>query len=166
VLLMIVGGAAGFFIYRARQSGAAATLPVATPAPSAEPAGTTTLTEDVKGPVMDESQNVNSSTDADKRAKQTSATKPVVKPTPEVANEHGATGHDPNRRPPEPPPFDPLRNPDDRRHRPPEPRVRDFPDGTRVERRADGTTVVTFPDGRTRVFPRGTRPPPHRRPSP
>jgi eukaryotic-like serine/threonine-protein kinase len=164
VLLMIVGGAAGFFIYRARQSRAAATLPAATPAPSAEPAGTSTLTDDVKGPLTDEPQTVSPGANADKRVKQTSATKPVVKPTPEVANERDPD-HDPNRRPPPPerPPFDPL-NPD--RRPPPEPRVRDFPNGTRVERRADGTTVVTFPDGRTRVFPPGVRPNPRRRPRP
>jgi hypothetical protein len=163
VLLIIVGGAAGFFIYRARQSGAAATLPAATPAPSAEPATTTTSAGDVQ---VEEPQNVNPSADADKRAKQTSTTKPAVKPTPEVADERDMLGRDPNRRPPpEPSPFDLLRNPNDRRP-PPEPRVRDFPNGTRVERRADGTTVVTFPDGRTRVFPAGTRPNPRRRPRP
>jgi serine/threonine protein kinase len=162
VLLMIVGGAAGFFIYRARQSGTAATLPAATPASSVEPAPTTTTTAaDVQ---VQEPKNVNPDPDADKRVKQTSATKPVVKPTPEVADERDA-GNDPNRRPPEPPPVDPLRNPNDRRP-PPEPRVRDFPNGTRVEKRADGTTVVTFPDGRTRVFPSGTRPNPRRRPRP
>ncbi|MGZ5481949.1 MAG: protein kinase domain-containing protein [Pyrinomonadaceae bacterium] len=161
VLLMIVGGAAGFFIYRARQSRAAAALPGATPAPSVEPAPTTTTTAgDVQ---VEEPKDVNPNPDADKRVKQTSATKPAAKATPEVANERDA-GRDPNRRPPEPPPVDPLRNPNDRRP-PPEPRVRDFPNGTRVERRADGTTVVTFPDGRTRVFPAGTRPNiPRRRP--
>jgi serine/threonine protein kinase len=164
VLLMIVGGAAGFFVYRARQAGAAATLPAATPASSVEPAPTTTTSANGVQPTVEEPTNVNPNPDADKRVKQTSATKPVVKPTPEVANERDA-GQDPNRRPPEPPPFDPLRNPNDRRP-PPEPRVRDFPNGTRVEKRADGTTVVTFPDGRTRVFPAGTRPNPRRRPRP
>jgi hypothetical protein len=160
VLLMIVGGAAGFFIYRARQSSAAAEVPAATPAPSVEPApATATTAADVQ---VEEPKNVNPNPDADKRVKQTSATKPAVKATPEVANERDA-GRDPNR-PPEPPPFDPQRNPDGRRP-PPEPRVRDFPNGTRVERRSDGSTVVTFPDGRTRVFPAGTRPnSPRRRP--
>lgn len=163
VLLMIVGVAAGFFIYRARQSRAAAALPAATPAPSVEAAPTTTTTAaDVQ---VEEPKNVNPNPGADKTVKQTSATKPVVKPTPEVANERDP-GRDPNRRPPEPPPIDPLRNPNDRRP-PPEPRVRDFPNGTRIEKRADGTTVVTFPDGRTRVFPAGTRPNnPRRRPGP
>jgi eukaryotic-like serine/threonine-protein kinase len=164
VLLMIVGGAAGFFIYRARKSDAAATLPAATPAPTAAAAPTTppTTASDVQ---VEEPKDVNPNVDADKRVKQTSATKPIVKPTPEVANDRDP-GHDPNRRPspPERPPFD-LLNPD-RRRPPPEPRVRNFPDGTRVEKRADGTTVVTFPDGRTRVFPSGTLPNPRRRPRP
>ena len=165
VLLMIVGGAAGFFIYRARQSQTATTLPAASPAPSVEPASTTTTsTADLP---VEEPKDVNPNVDADRRVKKTSATQPIVKPTPEVANERDATGHDPNRRPPEPerPPFDVL-NPD--RRPPPEPRVRDFPNGTRVERRADGTTVVTFPDGRTRVFPSGRHPNPRprRRPGP
>ena len=164
VLLMIVGGAAGFIIYRARQSNAAATLPAATPAASPEPPPlTTTSASDVQ---VEERKDVNPNVDADKRVKQTSATKPVAKPTPEVANERDAAGQDPNRRPPEPPPWDLLRNSNDRRPPPPEPRVRDFPNGTRVEKRADGTTVVTFPDGRTRVFPPGRRPLPRRRPGP
>ncbi len=77
VLLMIVGGAAGFFIYRARKSDAAATLPAATPAPSVEPAPTTTTTAaDVQ---VEEPKNVNPNPDADKRVKQTSATKPAAK---------------------------------------------------------------------------------------
>ena len=164
VLLMLVGGAAGFFIYRARQSNAAATLPAATPAPSAEPAPTTTTTAGDVQPAVEEPKSVNPNPDADKRAKKTSETKPVAKPTPDVANEHDP-GRDPNRRPPEPPliDFGPTPN---RRPRPTPPPVQTFPNGTRVERRADGTTVVTFPDGRTRVFPPGTRPNPRRRPGP
>ncbi len=44
-------------------------------------------------------------------------------------------------------------------------RLRYAPAEVNVEKRADGTTVVTFPDGRTRVFPAGTRPNnPRRRP--
>jgi hypothetical protein len=155
LLLMIVGGAAGFLIYRARKSDAAAELPAATPAPSVEPAPTTTTTaSDVQ---VEEPKTINPNQSADKNVKQTSVTKPVVRPTPQI-------GHDPNRTPPEPPLID--FGPPERRPRPtPEPRVRDFPNGTRVERRADGTTVVTFPDGRTRVFPAGTRPNfPRRRP--
>lgn len=168
VILMVViiaGGTTVFFVNRSRQSTAGSSLPTPTPAPSAEPTGATTLTEDVKGPLNDEPQNVNSSANADTRAKRSSTPKPVVQATPEVANDRGA-GHDPNRRPPEPPPIDPLRNSNDRRPVPPEPRVRDFPNGTRVERRADGTTLVTFPDGRTRVIPAGRRPNPRRRPGP
>src|SRR5688572_1826348 len=163
VLLMIVGGAAGFFIYRARKSEAAATLPAATPAPTAEPT-TTTTAADVQ---VEEPKNVNPNSAADKNVKQTSATKPVVKSTPAVANERDP-GHDPNRRPPDPPLIDFGRDRWPRPTPPTEPRVRDFPNGTRVERRSDGSTVVTFPDGRTRVFPPGTRPNPRprRRPSP
>jgi hypothetical protein len=166
VLLMIVGDAAGFFIYRARKSDAAATLPAATPAPSVEPAPTTTTTTTAADVPVEEHKNVNANPSADKNVKQTSSTKPVVKPTPQVANDREDTRQEPHR-PPEPPSFDPLRNPDDRRP-PPEPRVRDFPNGTRVEKRADGTTVVTFPDGRTRVFPSGRlpNPRPRRRPGP
>lgn len=163
VLLMIVGGAAGFFIYRARQSRAAAELPAATPAPSVEPAPTTTTTAaDVQ---VEEPKNVNPTPETDKRVKQTSATKPVVKPTPEVANERDAADHNQNRRPPEPPLID-FGPPANRRPRPTPPPVQTLPNGTRVERRADGTTIVTFPDGRTRVFPPGTRPNPRRRPGP
>lgn len=163
VLLMIVGVAAGFLIYRARKSDAAATLPAATPAPTAEPAPTTTTTAaDVQA---EKPKNVNPTADADKRVKQTSATKPAVKATPQVANERDP-GPDTNRRPPEPPLID-FGPPQDRRPRPTPPPVQTFPNGTRVERRSDGSTVVTFPDGRTRVFPAGTRPNfPRRRPRP
>lgn len=164
LLLVVAVATTAFYIYRTRQSQAAATLPTATPTPAPESGTPPTLTDDIKGPLVEESKNVNRNPDSDKRAKQTSTPKPAAKPTPAVAGD--AAGHDPNRRPPpDSPPIDPLRNPDDRRP-PPEPRIRDFPNGTRVERRADGTTVVTFPDGRTRVFPPGTRPrPPRRRPS-
>ena len=162
VILMVViiaGGTTAFFVHRSRQSSAAAS-PTPNPAPSAEPSPTTTTTAgDVP---VEEPKNVNSNSAADKRAKQTNTPKPKSPTGPPAAAD--AAGHDPNRRPPEPPPFDPLRNPPARPT--PGPRVHNFPDGTRVERRADGTTVVTFPDGRTRVFPPGTRPNPRRRPGP
>ena len=166
MMVIIAGGTTVFFVHRSRQSTAASSLPTPSPGPTAAAAPTTTTSAGGVQPAVEEPKNVNPNPSADKNVKQTSATKPVVKPTPEVANERDP-GHDPNRRPspPERPPFDPL-NPD--RRPPPEPRVRDFPNGTRIEKRADGTTVVTFPDGRTRVFPPGMRPNPRprRRPEP
>lgn len=164
MLVIIAGGTTLVLIHRARQSGGEVSLPAATPSASAEPAPTAAGAADAQ-PAVAEPKNVNPNPDADKRAKQTSTTKPAPKATPEAANERDAAGHDPNRRPPEPPPpdnYDPFRN----RPRPSPPAVQNFPNGTRVERRADGTTVVTFPDGRTRVFPPGMRPNPRRRPTP
>ncbi|MGQ0763677.1 MAG: protein kinase domain-containing protein [Acidobacteriota bacterium] len=163
MIVIIAGGTTVFLIHRARQSGSAASLPTPTPSPAAEGAPITNTSASEARPTVEEPKDVNPNADADKRVKQTSATKPVVNPTPEVANERDA-GHDPNRRSPEPPLIDFGPSPE-RRPRPTPPPVQTFPNGTRVERRADGSTVVTFPDGRTRVFPPGTRPNnPRRRP--
>ena len=158
VLLMIGGVAAGFLIYRTRQSDAAVSSPTPNPAPSAEPAQTTTTSAGGSSqPNVAEPKNENPKLRADKTAKQATTTKAPAKPSPGFPAERDFPAHDPNRRPPEPPPINP---PDDRRTPPDASRTRTFPNGTRVERRADGTTVVTFPDGRTRVFPPGTMPKP------
>lgn len=165
MIVIIAGGTTAFLIHRARQSGSAASLPEPAPSPTAEAAPTTTTSAVDARPTVEEPKNVNPNPDPDKRVKQTTVTKPIAEPTPGVANERDAAGHDPNRRPPEPPSIDFGRQ-SDRRPRPTPPPVQTFPNGTRIERRADGTTIVTFPDGRTRVFPPGTRPNPRRRPGP
>jgi hypothetical protein len=56
--------------------------------------------------------------------------------------------------------------PDTQRPRRQEPRVQTFPNGTTMERKADGTTVITFPNGATRVIPPGVMPPNRPRPRP
>src|SRR6185503_7738122 len=92
VVLLIVGGVAGFFINRARRSGAAASLPSPTPAPSAEAAPTTSAAN--PAPTVEAAENANPTSGADKRAKQTSTPKAATKPSPQVANQGDASGHD------------------------------------------------------------------------
>lgn len=165
VFVILVGVAGGFYIYRARQSQAAESAAPASqnpvtgtePTPAATPAADTSN----QAGTTEAKPNPKAET-ANQRTKQTE----TARPTPAQSDERdSATQTDRNRNLPDPPPYDPLRNPE--RPRPPMPRdapnVRTFPNGTRVETRPDGTRIVTMPDGRTRVFPPGTNPNPNRR---
>ena len=166
-LLVLVGGvAAAFFINRAHQSLKSETPSTQNPAATpAAPTQTPDSGNNVEGATVG-SKNENPKPDTDnQRAKQTA---PSSKQTP--APRDDAASRQPNRgndRTPDPPRFpssdDLMRNPD--RRPPPErpPPVRTFPNGTRVEKRPDGSTIVTFPDGRTRVLPAGVNPRPRRR---
>jgi eukaryotic-like serine/threonine-protein kinase len=162
VALVIAGSAVGFWVYRARKSPPGATpsptpaeSPVvqATPAPINEKLGQTATPESKAATVTP------AKTEPAKHAvKQTENA--ATKPTPV----NDAVGHDQNRvdrpRVPEPPATNDYGPPPDtQRQRRQEPRVQTFPNGTRMERRADGTTIVTFPNGVTRVIPRGGLPP-------
>jgi hypothetical protein len=162
-LLVLIGGvAAAFFINRAHQSLKSETPTTQNPVATPEPTQATDPGNNVQG-VTVESKNENSKADAgNQRAKQTqSSSKATPAPRDDAAAreaERAAQRAIDRTRVPEPPPNDPMRNPQDRRLPPEPPAARTFPNGTRVERRPDGTTVVTFPDGRTRVFPPGERP--------
>ena len=171
VALLIAGSAVGFWVYRARKSQASVT---ATPTPMESPVvqGTPApINEKIVETATPESKTPMATPARSEQAKHT-AKQPenvTAKPTPES----DALSHDRNRtndrpRVPEPPPANNQYGPppDTQRPRRDEPRVQTFPNGTRMERRPDGTTVITFPNGATRVIPPGMQPPNRPRPRP
>jgi serine/threonine protein kinase len=159
-LLVLIGGvAAAFFINRAHQSLKSETPTTQNPVVTPQP---TQASENVQG-VTVESKNENPKAEAGSKREKQTGTSPSSKATPRddaaarEAERQAQRAID-RTRIPEPPPNDPMRNPQDRRPPPESPPARTFPNGTRVEKRPDGSTIVTFPDGRTRVFPAGARP--------
>src|SRR6185369_7182868 len=70
-------------------------------------------------------------------------------------------GRERNPQPGQPPPFDPMRPPDDRRMRtlPRLPEVRVMPNGGRIIRQPDGSVIMISPKGETKTIP-----PPGQRP--
>jgi hypothetical protein len=153
VMIVIAGAAAGFYIYRARQSAVATEAPTTqNPSVPAEPTPIGTPDNSVQTVTTQQPVATPKPQAPTQRARH-----PVVpenRPTPSAG--HNAVSTDPNRIPDRPPPqgmptIDPYR-------RPPPPPQRTMDNGVRVETRPDGTRIVTFPDGRTRVFPPGTRP--------
>jgi len=170
VLILLAGGAAGFFAYRRRQSQQATTPPVQTesqPVQSSQPNNTSApSTESTQS--VDAAKATQEKTDKTRTETQRSAAKkPDSKdeqqsnsPPPETFDPaHQA--QDPNRprdRTPLPgqqPPFDPNRPPpQDRRPHPPGtmPDIRVLPNGGRIIKNPDGTTVFVGPKGKTRVI--------------
>jgi serine/threonine protein kinase len=170
VALVIAGSAVGFWVYRARKSQGGVT---ATPTPTESPVVQATpapIDEKVGQTATPEPRNPSTAPAKSEQAKHTArqTENATAKPTPAS----DALTHDQNRtidrpRVPEPPANNQnVPPPDTQRPRREEPRVQTFPNGTRMERRADGTTVITFPNGATRVIPPGVPPPNRRRPRP
>ena len=162
VALVIAGSAVGFWVYRARKSQPGvrpsptpteSPIVQATPAPTNEKAGQTATPENKAATVTPAK-----SESAKHTVRQTENA--TTKPTPV----NDTVGHEQNRvdrpRVPEPPATNEYGPPPDtQRQRRQEPRVQTFPNGTRMERRADGTTIITLPNGVTRVIPPGGLPP-------
>ena len=163
LVVLIVVGAGAFYVYRARKSQAAATTSP-TPESSTPPSQATPLQTPEQAVVTDGKTNPKPETTPE-RSRQSEAK--TARPTPHPATNTVVNdrNNDRSQIPPEPPPNDPFGHPPPR-PTPSDDRTRTFPNGTRMERRADGTIIVTFPDGRTRVFPPGRQPPNLRRPRP
>jgi len=176
VLILLAGGAAGFYAYHRRQSQQAVTPTVQTesqPVQSSQPNNTSApSTESTQS--VDTTRTNEAKTDKTKTETQRSAAKkPDQKedafknfPPPETFDPaHQA--QDPNRsrdRSPMPgqqprPPFDPNRPPPQDRRPPPGtmPDIRVLPNGGRLIRNPDGTTVFVGPKGKTRVVTPGER---------
>ena len=176
VLILLAGGAAGFYAYHRRQSQQAVTPTVQTesqPVQSSQPNNTSAPpTESTQS--VDTTRTNEAKTDKTKTETQRSAAKkPDQKedafknfPPPETFDPaHQA--QDPNRprdRSPLPgqqprPPFDPNRPPPQDRRPPPGtmPDIRVLPNGGRLIRNPDGTTVFVGPKGKTRVVTPGER---------
>ena len=172
VALVIAGSAVGFWVYRARKSPGsviAAPTPTRTESPVV-PATPAPLDEKVGQTATSEPKNSSTTPAKPEAAKRISRQTENATTRPTPASD--ALTHEQNRtidrpRVPEPPPINQSGPPPDTQHpRREEPRVQTFPNGTRMERRADGTTVITFPNGATRVIPPGMPPPNRRRPRP
>jgi len=166
VALVIGGSAVGFWVYRARRAQGSVTAtptPTETPVVQATPALINEKVEQTATPEQKSGTATSAKSEQPKHtAKQTENAAPKPTPTPSL----DVFTHD-RPRVPEPPATD--RNvspPDTQRPRRQEPRVQTFPNGTTMERKADGTTVITFPNGATRVIPPGMMPPNRPRPRP
>jgi serine/threonine protein kinase len=178
LLVVIVGGAAGFYAYRARrqsqqsvaqpaQQTESQSVEASQPANSSAPTNSQTepaKTSEVKTQTTKtESAATRSSTARKSETKQEAETfQPPPQPKPEDP------GHDPNRDPnrtreqPPPgqrPPVDRNRPPQDGR-RPPRglPEVRTLPNGGRVIKQPDGTYIFVGPKGQTKVVKPRERP--------
>jgi len=174
VLILLAGGAAGFFAYRRHQASQAIPTPVQTesqPVQSSQPNNTSAPATESTQPV-DTARTNETKTDKTKTETQRSAVKkPDPKeedalkssPPPETSDPaHQA--QDPNRRDRTPlpgqPPFSPNRPPPQDRRPPPGtmPEVRVLPNGGRIIKNPDGTTVIIGPKGKTRVITPGEKP--------
>jgi len=164
IALVIGGSAVGFWVYRARKSQGTMT---ATPTPTESPnlqATPAPINEKIVETATPENKGATATPAKSEQPKHTArqTENATTKPTP--AND--SLNRDLLRHPTPPPTDQYVPPPDTPRPRPQEPRVQTFPNGTRMERRADGTTVITFPNGATRVIPPGMPPPNRRRPRP
>lgn len=178
LLLVLVGGVAGFYAYRARQR---QTQQSAAPAPQdpqiaqPTPANITsvpTSNQPVEEKTTKKERAATTSSQRAAKQKPDEASKSAA-PTPAERNiptrdseQHQDRGRTPNPNPmPSPqgrPGFDsrnlPGRHPDRQPGADQVPKVRTFPNGTRIVTTPDGTRILTMPDGTTRVFPPGVKP--------
>ena len=183
LLILIAGGAAGFYAYRARKQAQQNSSPATSspeqseskrPAPNEPANGAENDSVQVDPAKPNESKSekkVDSSqrTTAAKQSVEKTETKTPAKQSP-IPPAHNTAGnserkYDPNvgPSPQSSPPFDPSRNPQGRQPgHPPNPgqipNVKVLPNGTRIVTEPDGTRIITGPKGRVQVIPPGERP--------
>jgi eukaryotic-like serine/threonine-protein kinase len=176
LLILMVGGAAGFYAYRRRQA-QQTSIQAPVPTPTADGAQTSPVQAETSQPaetkiekkVENNQRAATSKKTVAKEGTTQSATEAPIPP---------ATAHDPSRDPnrdrdanqekpkfpsSQDPRFDPFRNPQGRQPgHPPAPgqtpEVRTLPNGTRIVTQPDGTRIITGPKGRVQVIPPGDRP--------
>jgi hypothetical protein len=178
LLVLIVGGAGGFYAYRRHQSQQAVTPttenPAQAPASNQPAEGAKVDSVHVDLPKTDtktdkkveSSQRASTSKAADKAGSNSPAKD--IQPLPPTTHDPGREANRDSRQEPPPfpspqdPRFDPFRG---SRHpgRPgpgagQTPQVRTLPNGTRIVTQPDGTRIVTMPKGEVRVIPPGERP--------
>jgi len=182
LLVLIVGGAGGFYAYRARrqaQQNATPTVESPTqPSGSDQPASGSRVKSVQVDPAKTNESNVEKKAETSQRgatSKQSADKTVTSNPTTGQPDLPPSTAHDSDRNnnpnpgtSPQNPPFDPSRNSRGRQPgRPPgpgeTPSVRTLPNGTRIVTQPDGTRIVTNPKGGTRVIPPGERPGPRKR---
>ena len=175
LLVLIGGGSAAFFAYRAHKNAAKNNAGSVNPteSPKAEAQTATTQVNSVRvepkaspqstaektARPETSSQRANASKSAARRASdQTNITREATEAAEKAIHEterSGERGRDQSvRRPPDTPRYDPFRN---QPGHPPGtgqiPEVRTLPNGTKVIRQPDGTRIVIMPNGSTRVYP-------------
>jgi len=180
LLILIVGAAAGFYAYRARQQTQQNTSPqVQTPVQSSDsnqsspnqPANSsevkstqvdpakTTESKSEKG--VESSQRTSSTKQSAEKSETSKPAKEVQPPTvPSTTHDTERNSERNDKSNSGPPPFD--RNPQGRQ--PPHPPgagqtpdVKTFPNGTRIVTQPDGTRIITGPKGRVQVIPPGEK---------
>ncbi len=183
LLVLIVGGAGGFYAYRRHQSQRVAEPATQNPVQALVPTQTPNdpqLNSAQSEPIKKVETKIEKKTETTQRA--TTSKQPVEKALsskPEKGEQPNPPTHDPNRdanrdsrqpAPPLPSPqdprFDPLRN---GRHPPGVdpgkiPQVRTLPNGTRIVIQPDGTRIITGPKGKVQVIQPGDRPRKRNRP--
>src|ERR1051326_4466065 len=174
LLVLVGGGALGFYAYRSRQSQNSVAQPGPTNSPEQAAQPTTTESPSLQAnnpnPNPDEkSRSAKSS--AEKSKSQSSTMNTTTKPErnaetlPPVVPRPEDPVHDPNRDPnrdpnkvrdpngfPRPEDFDPLRGQPRGNPGGHPPNIRRMRDGTQLMRNPDGSFVVIKPNGETRVF--------------
>jgi eukaryotic-like serine/threonine-protein kinase len=191
LLVLVGGGAVGFYAYRNRQAQNSAAQPGPTNSPeqAAQPTNTASPLMQAENPNpnpnLDEKARSAKSSTAEKSKSQSSTTKPEqkVETMPPVVPRPEDPVHDPNQDPnrdpnrARDPRFDPNRFPrqgDFDPFRPgrhpippqgaPTPGVRTLRNGARVIKNSDGSWVMIMPNGETRVFTPPKKP--NKNPSP
>jgi hypothetical protein len=176
LLVLIVGGAGGFYAYRRRQAQPAAApvkenpaqVPVSDQSPKidsfqVDPAKTTETKIEKK---VESSQRAGTSKQPIEKAESSKPAKEEPSPPNTVhdpardANRDRDLNQAPPKFPsPEDPRFDPFRNRRGPGHPPSGvPNVRTLPNGTRIVTQPDGTRIITGPKGAVQVIPPGSRP--------
>ena len=187
LLVVLAGGAGGFYIYRARkQAQQQAQQNTAAPATESQPVQSTQASDSSSGDKSQqdgkaqtqlenekvESANRKVTTKSTEKATTQSSQPGKTKTTDQSAATHeGDKSQDRGAQPT--PNLPPLAPPNDQRNPqgrhpgfPPDtPKVRTFPNGTRIVTQPDGTRIMIMPNGSTRVIPSGDRPN-RRRPNP
>jgi hypothetical protein len=184
LLLLVVGGAAGFYAYRARQqahqNATSASENTAQPSqPNQAAPGQSANDSQVKSVQVDPAKATESKSekkvDSGQRtasSKQSTNKAETSKPSQEQSGNPPSTAHDAERNrnpnagpppqgPPPQPPFDPRNPPGRQPGHPPGagqmPEVRTLPNGTRIVIQPDGTRIITGPKGRVQVIPPGDK---------
>jgi serine/threonine protein kinase len=178
LLVLIAGGAGGFYAYRARrQAQQTATIPEnAAQAPeSNQPANSSQINSAQADPAKANESKTEKKVDSSQRT--ATSKQPVEKtdtsqPAKEGPGNPSSTAHDAERstdrspntgpQPQGPPPLDPARNAQGRQPGHPPgtgetPSVKYLPNGGRVVTQPDGTRIVTGPKGKVTVIPPGER---------
>lgn len=175
LLILIVGGAGGFYAYRARRQAQQNASPVESPAQSSgsdQPASGSQVTSVQVDPAKTNESKIEKKAETSQRAatsKRSAEKTETSKPTtgqpdlPPSTTHNSDRSNNPAGTSPPNPPSDPSRNPQARQPGHPPglgevPSVRTLPNGTRIVTQPDGTRIVTGPKGGVRVIPPGEKP--------